>query len=188
MKNWVPTLVVLGIFGALLAYVLLVEVKKEPPAEDNALPTPIPILELEADGLEAVHIDDGTHTLRLERGAGQEGWRVSEPEDRPADTDDVSTLLRSLARLDARQVVLEEVSEPATYGLAPPALTVDIHAQDGEKERILVGRRTPDGVSFYVQREGDPRLYITPVYPLDHLFEWMTDPPYLLTPTPGASS
>jgi hypothetical protein len=85
-------------------------------------------------------------------------------------------------------VVLEEVSDPGTYGLAPPALTVDIHTQAGGKERILVGRRTPDGASFYVQREGDPRLYIAPVYPLDDLFEWMTDPPTLPTPTPDASS
>ena len=84
--------------------------------------------------------------------------------------------------------MLEEVSDPATYGLAPAALTVDIHTQAGGKERILVGRRTPDGASFYVQREGDPRLYIAPVYPLDGLFEWLTDPPTLPTPTPDAGS
>jgi hypothetical protein len=188
MTNWKPTLIVLALFAALLAYVFLVEVKKEPPAQDDAPPTPIQILDMGTADLRAVRIDDGTRVLGLERDAGQQDWRITGPDERPADTDDVSTLVRSLARLDARQVVLEEVSDPGTYGLAPPALTVDIYTQAGGKERILVGRRTPGGASFYVQREGDPRLYISPVYPLDGLFEWMTDPPTLLTPTPEARS
>jgi hypothetical protein len=183
MKRWKPTLIVLGIFAALLAYILLVETKREPPDEDAA-PTPVPILAIDADDLQAIDISDGERALRMERRA--DGWRITAPDDAAVDESTLGLPLADLTQLEARMVVSDEVTDPATYGLDQGALTLSIETRSGEKERISVGRKTPDKTAFYVQHEGDPRLYISYAYELQPFFDWLSKPPYQPTPTPSA--
>ena len=52
------TLLVLAAFVALLAYVLLVELKREPPPDPEATPTPWPILGWAIDDLRTVRLHD----------------------------------------------------------------------------------------------------------------------------------
>jgi hypothetical protein len=96
--------------------------------------------------------------------------------------------MEELARLEARRVVMEvergATSDLATYGLDSEALTLTVETRTGDERRIYVGRETPDGTAFYVQREGDPRLYIVSHYMLEPFFGWLSDPPYRPTPTP----
>jgi hypothetical protein len=49
---------------------------------------------------------------------------------------------------------------------------------------LLIGRQTPDGTAFYLQRAGDPRLYIVDHYKIQALYDWLADPPYAPTPAP----
>jgi hypothetical protein len=180
------TLLVLAAFATLLAYVLLVEAKREPPPAPEATPTPWPILGWEIDDLQVVHVTDGERTLHLEREG--KAWRIHRPSEPGGITADPRTIympLYELAGLQARRTVMEEVSDPATYGLDVAALTVTVEAQSGDEEKIYVGRQTPDTTAFYVQREGDPRLYVVDHYKFESLFEWLTAPPYRATPTPS---
>lgn len=181
MKRWTPTLIVVGAFVALLAYILLVEVKKEPPASEDATPTPVPLLNLNTDEVRSILVTDGQRRLRLVR-EGQD-WRIVEPEESPADGYRVFLQADELAHLEARLVVLEQVSDLGTYGLDPVAWTLMVDTASSHHE-IHVGRETPDKASFYVQIVGDPRLYIVPHYKLAPFLEWLSDPPYKPTPTP----
>ncbi|MFX1355296.1 MAG: DUF4340 domain-containing protein [Promethearchaeota archaeon] len=182
MKRWKPTLIVLGLFALLLAYVLIVEIEKEPPSEGEADPTPSPILDLSLDDVVTLRIQDGQRTVRIEH--EEAGWRITEPRDELADSYAVFVPVDDLIRLEARMVVLEKTSDLATYGLHPAALTLTIETRSGGEERILVGRKTPDGTLFYVQHAGDARLYAVSSYKMETFFEWLLDPPYQPTPTP----
>jgi len=182
MKRWKTTLIVVAVFAAILTYVLLVEEKKEPPPEPGILPSPTPvqILDIEMDDVRAVRATDGVHSVRIAR--GDEGWSVTDPETAPADTYAVSLPVDDLIHLEAGLIVAEEVSDAATYGLEPVALTIVVETADGSEEQFHVGRETPDTTAFYVQHVGDPRLYTVSHYQIAPFFEWLTTPPYQPTP------
>ena len=186
MKRWRTTLIGVGVLVVLLAYVLLVETRKEPPPRAGVTPspTPVPLLELAPDDMQAIHVTDGERALRMVREGAE--WRIVEPEDGPADAYTVYLPLDDLSHLDARTVVSDEVTDPASYGLDPAALTLVVERADGTEERFYVGRETPDGSTFYVQRAADPRLYIVDHYKIEPFFEWLRAPPYQPTPTPVA--
>jgi len=207
MKRWRTTLILLGVFALLLAYVLLVERKREPPPSPDAKPspTPSPLVDLERDEIRALHITWENAEVRIEPSPptggiegeaeeGQAGWWITLPETAPADTYGISWPIDELAGLSAKRTILESVDDPAQYGLGPKALTLSIETAD-RTVRLSVGRETPDGTAFYVQLEGDPQLYIVEHYKIAPLFEWVLQPPYSQipvrgqpTPTPAAGS
>jgi hypothetical protein len=180
------TLLVVAAFGLLLAYMLLVEARREPPPDPGATPTPQPILRWEMEDLRSIHVTDGSRTTRLEREG--EDWYILEPAEdagkRPADPRTLYFPLFELSSLEARLLVSEQVTDQATFGLDVPTLTISIEARSGEGARLYAGRETADGTAFYVQREGDPRLYIVDHYKIELLQEWLSAPPFKATPTP----
>lgn len=182
MKRWRATLIVVGVFLALLAYVLLVEREREPPPAPGATasPTPAPVLALPANDLRAIQVGDGARTLRLAR--TDDGWTV---DGRPADAYAIDWRIDQLAALPARLIVAEQVDDLATYGLADPALTLTLELASGAEEQVHIGRETPDGTARYVQRAGDPRLYIVEEFYIEAYLEWLDQPPDAPTPTPA---
>jgi hypothetical protein len=196
MKRWRTTLILLGIFALLLAYVLIFERKREPPPSPGATPspTPSPLVAVEREEIRALHITWGNAEVRIEPSppsggteGGQSGWQITVPQAGPADTYNISWPIDELAGLSARRTILESVDDPSQYGLGSEALILDIETAE-RTVRLLVGRETPDGTAFYVQVEGDPRLYIVDHYKIAPLFEWVAEPPYQPTPTPAAES
>ena len=190
MKRWKTTLIVAGLFCALLAYVLLVEDKKEPPPDlrpgVTPSPTPAPILDITLADVYALEVRGSANQVtRLTYANGT--WRVALPQEAPANDAALAWPVSELIRLEARQIVSDQVDDPAAYSLDVPVLTLVIEAGAGT-ETIHVGRETPDGSAFYIQRQGDPRLYIIDHYKVDALLEWLAQPPYQPTPTPAAPS
>jgi hypothetical protein len=184
----VRTLLVVAAFGILLAYMLLVEARRAPPPDPQATPTPWPILSWEMEDLRSIQVTDGSSAVHLER-VGDE-WYIVEPTaaGRRLSAADPRTIywpLLELAGMEARLPVSEEVQDKALYGLDTPALTIAVETVSGEREQLHAGRETPDGTAFYVQREGDPRLYIVDHFKIELFQEWLSAPPYRATPAPG---
>ena len=212
MKRWRTTLIVAGVFLALLLYVVLVERQREPPAAPGApgslsapSPTPASVVDIAGEDVRALHVAAGDRSLSLVRQDG--GWaiplKVADPrqggisdavpstgaavgvssEAAPADTS-IYWSIEEILQLDARLIVVEGATDLAQYGLDVPVMTVVIERTGGTAEQLLVGRRTPDGTAFYLQHTGDPRLYIVDHYKIQTLYDWLADPPYQPTPTP----
>jgi hypothetical protein len=194
MKRWRTTLIVVAIFVALAAYVLLVEVKREPPAEQEPTPTPLPLLSLSIDDVQSLRISGGASTAGmrvLDVAHNDLEWRLSttdpdaaagtpclaNPDGCLADPYIIHLAVDDLCHLGARRALLEQVSELAQYGLDPIALTIEIATGSGGHQKIYIGRQTPDGMDYYVQREGDPRLYLVAQYTLQPFFEWLKELP-----------
>lgn len=184
----VRMLLVVAAFGILLAYMLLVEARRAPPPDPEATPTPWPILGWKIEDLRSIQVTDGSRAVHLER-VGDE-WHIVEPGTAPghglsaADPRTIYWPLLELAGLEARLLVSQEVQDKALYGLDVPALTISVETLSGERERLHAGRETPDGTAFYVQREGDPRLYIVDHFKIELFQEWLSAPPYQATPAP----
>ena len=56
----------------------------------------------------------------------------------------------------------------ASYGLDAPAATIEYRGT-GRARTILVGKANFDGHGYYVQRTGDPRVFLVPADQLDPL-------------------
>ena len=198
MKRWRTTLIVVGVFLALLLYVVLVERQREPPAAPGAAgfpsapsPTPATVLDIAAEDVHALRVAAGDRSLSLVRQGGE--WVIAPPgtgaapeassEAVPADAS-IYWSIGEILQLDARLVVAEGAADLAQYGLDVPVMTIIIERTGGTAEQLLVGRRTPDGTAFYLQHTGDPRLYIVDHYKIQTLYDWLADPPYASTPAP----
>src|SRR6516164_127945 len=91
-------------------------------------------------------------------------WQITAPEPLAADQDSMSSLLSLLSPLNSDRLIEEKVKDLSKYGLAPPALEVDITFKDNHTQKLLVGDQTPSGSNYYAAVAGEPRLYTIASY------------------------
>jgi hypothetical protein len=105
-----------------------------------------------------------TETVTLAKQDSGE-WQVSQTPPLPADSNTVSGLLYTLSTLNADRVVEEQQpGDLAPYGLAQPVVEAEIHTQDGQSRRLLLGDNTPASTSTFAVLAGDPRLFTVSTY------------------------
>lgn len=84
---------------------------------------------------------------------GDDGWQLVEPEAAPGDAERIRRVLDDLAL--ARASAFEDAPKaPEAYGLAKPALEIEVHAA-GAAETLAIGEANG---KTWVQRAGDPVL------------------------------
>ena len=86
-------------------------------------------------------------------------WQITEPKPLPADQDAVSSMVTSLASLNADKVVEEKAADLQPYGLHMPTLDVEIKRKDGKTDGLLIGDDTPTGSGAYAKLPGDAKVY-----------------------------
>ena len=118
---------------------------------DKAGVTRLAILRKDQPELNVVRNDSGT-------------WQISTPKPLAADQDAVSSLLSLLSPLNSDRLIEEKASDLSKYGLAAPALEVDITLKDNKTQKLLIGDQTPSGSNYYAAVAGEPRLYTIATY------------------------
>ncbi len=91
-------------------------------------------------------------------------WEIAQPKPFAADQSNVSSTLSSLSSLTSERVVDDKPSNLQQYGLAPPAVEVNITERDGKSQKLLLGDDTPTGSAVYVMLAGDPRVFTIASY------------------------
>lgn len=105
-----------------------------------------------------------------------------------ADSSRITPLLEQLKPWQAADV-LEEKWDPSKaddFGLGTPDLTLKLETTSGT-EVFLVGNKTPTSSGYYVQHQGDPRLFLSYVNVPENLQRLLTQPP-VPSAVPAASS
>jgi hypothetical protein len=133
-----------------------------------------------------VHVrDDAITGLTLhERGSApitlvtsQPGrWEITAPITAPADEVSVAHILSNLSHLRTQGIIEDHPSDLGRYGLADPALTMDITQKGNQTAHLILGDRTPTGEGAYAMVPGDQHVYTVPYFmdesfnqPLDQL-------------------
>ncbi len=93
-----------------------------------------------------------------------ESWRMTVPQEVPADANEVQTLLGSLESLEADEVVEENAGNLADFGLEPPRFTVAVTVSGGAPVRLAVGAKTPDENGLYARLPDRPRVFTIPAH------------------------
>lgn len=86
-------------------------------------------------------------------------WKIAEPKAFAADQTTVSNMLSTISSLDSERLVEDKSSNLERYGLATPALELDVTEKDNKTERLLLGDDTPAGSGVYAAVAGDPRVF-----------------------------
>jgi hypothetical protein len=168
--NWRNTWILVGLAGALFAFIFLFERHLDP---SGTIP---PIRPLFADfnpaRATAVHIRRGNQfVLALER--TNEAWRFTRPWAYPAATFPVQSLLDALSRavpvtyISSREMISRKQT-PADFGFDSAPVAV-ITLERGEEHRdVRFGTRTPAGDQVYVEIVGQPGVYVVSADILDN--------------------
>lgn len=146
-RRFVGTGVALGLLVAALAIRSWPD--DVPPAERA------PLVSFEPSQVLRVEIVRGADELTLVR--GDRGWRMKGRRWQPRRRV-VRRILHQLHDVRPRRVVAESPTDE--LGLGPEAPMVTIVVQDGTVHRLRIGASNPAGVSHYVQRLPEPRVYL----------------------------
>jgi hypothetical protein len=91
-------------------------------------------------------------------------WQITEPKKLTADQSMVSSMVSTLASLRSERVVEDKASDLNAYGLAQPALEVDLTEKNNKNQKLLIGDDTPTGSAVYAMLTGDPRVFTIASY------------------------
>lgn len=191
----------------LLLFVILVIVaavayymsQQEPAAEPTATlpPTPERVQFLEGIEMGAVTRldvedrtgDDSGNASFIREPEG--GWFQVVPTQTVAVSQTLNTAVSGMLNLTSQRTLSAGENPLLAYGLEEPErrITLAIRSEDGQILRhvFLVGNPTPAGSNYYMQKEGDPRIYIVPMFSVDNVFRLLTEPP-VPTPTPEVTA
>jgi hypothetical protein len=152
--------VALFVLAGLFSYIWFVERKKEPKREGEREKVTVLALE-KAKAKEITLAPSGGEAIRLVK----EGtaWKVAAPFAAPADTSAVESMLTTLEKLEADEVVVEQAANPAEYGLDKPSRKVTAVVEGAPAPlSIEFGGKSPDGSSVYARAGGSPKVFLVP--------------------------
>lgn len=154
-----------GTFGAALAVLVLggawwvLQPSTQPattPAQRKADATAAALFPFEKANLVKVEVVRADGTLVLEERG--DGWWLANENVR-ASRSMVSRVKHQLHDLTARATIEEGARDAALYGLGASAIHVTLTMRDGSVTAFDAGDPNPTGVSFYVRRAGDDRVF-----------------------------
>ena len=127
----------------------------KPPADES--PKILTLKDTDIRKVEIAH-RDGETTVVAKNDSGT--WAITAPKPLAADQSAVTALMGNANPLRSERVLEDNATDLASYGLAPPLLTVKFTMADGKTPTLLIGEDTATGSSSYAKVEGDPRLFV----------------------------
>ncbi len=144
--------------------------KREKANEGKPAPDAAPmLLTLGEDSIRQVEIKHRMGDATVVKRDDANHWSITAPQPLGADQSAVSAVTNSVAKLGSERVVDDNLTDPAGYGLAPPAIELTFTAKDGKTTKLQIGDETPTGNSVYATVSGDRRLFTMGTYNKNNL-------------------
>ncbi len=129
--------------------------KANKPAEDKSTKI-LALKEGEMVGLE-IKKRSGEDTVLSKNDSGV--WSITSPKPLPADQSAVASMTTAASNLIADRSIDDNVTDLASYGLAPAADEVVFKMKDGKTKTLLIGDSNPAGNDVYAKASDDSHLY-----------------------------
>jgi len=125
--------------------------------------TTVKLLNLPEDQIQDIEIKKRMgETIQLKRNDSK--WMIAGAEPLPADPDAVSSMLSAISSLISDRTVEEKASSLEPYGLAQPAIELNITDKNKKTAKVLIGGDTPAGTAVYAAIAGDARVFALASY------------------------
>jgi hypothetical protein len=144
-----------GLAGALYWSNKNEEEKAKKPAEDKT-PKILALKEADIVGLD-IKKRSGADTVLSKNDSSV--WSITAPQPFAAEQSAVDSIVSSSGHLSADRVIDDNVTDLASYGLAPAAVEVVFKMKDGKTKTLLIGDSNPAGNAVYAKVADDPHLY-----------------------------
>jgi hypothetical protein len=118
------------------------------------------ILAFEPSELRAIELGSAPELIRLERSDSTLPWRMTRPEEAPANTAAVDEIARVLSHLTGSDFAPDTLGREGA-GLAPPQYRLQVELASGETKEVTAGG-DPEAVRLNVQVTGDETIYVVP--------------------------
>jgi len=137
--------------------------KAATPDKTPAASTTVKLLNVPEDQIQSIDIKkrDGDH-VQVQRRDSK--WQLVTPELLSADPDAVTSMLSNLSSLSSDRSIEEKATSLDQYGLAQPAMELNITDKNKKSTRLLFGDDTPAGSAVYAAIAGDPRVFVLSSY------------------------
>jgi hypothetical protein len=133
---------------AIAVAVYFLEIKPGKPRdekpENNA-----PMVSFKADDISSLSITRSGQTVTLEKQNGK--WAITQPAAAPANQAAVDSLVSSLTSSNIERALSPSSDELKSFGLADPAVVVDIKLNSGKSQTLKLGVKDFSGLSAYAQ-------------------------------------
>lgn len=146
------------------------------------------LLEIQLDAVQRVTVQDSSgRSIAFER-VDQGTWKLTAPQEQPADAAKIDPAVTSLASLSVLNP-LEAAIDLDVIGLEAPAYTITVGLSEGQPRVIQVGGTTPTGTGYYARLDGGTPVVVSK-FGLDALIGLLDNPPVPATetPAPGAAT
>jgi len=151
------TLILLGLFLAVLGYVWFVERGK--PAGDEREAASRRLLELDPATITGIQLARGDSVVAVERGSPTENWRLTVPVAAPADPAAIETVTAFFANLTAERLIPAADVDSTATGLRNPWLKVTVSQSGDSAMHVLeLGERNPTQSAYYSRLSGHPEI------------------------------
>jgi Domain of unknown function (DUF4340) len=160
VKEFWKTGVALLLAAGLFAFYWYVERKQEPkPETESTKVTLLTVDKAKAKELK-VTVKGGDSIALVKEGTF---WKLTAPFAAPADTSAVESMFTSLEKLEADELVADQVKDFSQYGLDAPSRSVAA-VVEGAPAALAVdfGSKAPDGSSVYARKPGEAKVYLVP--------------------------
>jgi hypothetical protein len=160
MKEFWKTGVAVLALAGLFSYYWFIERKREPKAEGER--EKVTVLAVDKAKAKEVSLTtaDGEPIRLVKEG---QSWKVAAPFAALADASAVESILTSLEKLEADEVVVEQAASLAEYGLDKPSRTITALVEGAPAPlSVQFGAKSPDGSSVYARTASAPRVYLVP--------------------------
>src|SRR6267378_3974781 len=125
--------------------------------------TTVKLLNLPEDQIQDIEIKKRTgETIQLKRNDSK--WMIAGAEPLRADPDAVSSMLSAISSLISDRTVEEKASSLEPYGLAQPAIELNITDKNKKTAKVLIGDDTPAGTAVYAAIAADVRVFALASY------------------------
>ena len=131
--------------------------KADKPAPDTS-PKILALKDADIRQIEITRKDEPPTVIK-KNDAGQ--WTITAPKPLAADQSSITSITSAVSSLSSDRVVDDNVTDLASYGLAPAVVTAKFTMADGKTSTLLIGENTPGGNNVYAKLDGDPRLFTT---------------------------
>ncbi len=162
------------VLAALAGVLYWSEHRKAP--EENAVPAasaPV-ILKIDPANITQLVIKQkGSDPVTLEKAGGT--WQIIGPKPYPADQNAVAGMLSTLSALSADRLVADKGVNLSQYGLAAPAVELDITGKGHPTQQLLLGDDTPAGGNVYAALAADPKVFTVASYNKSSLSKNLND-------------
>jgi hypothetical protein len=175
------TVILVLVLAALIAFVYYNDQQQA----SAPLPTPAPqTLVLDLKGEDVTQIAVTTPLSRTVVRRSGDAWQIAEPAVEEADSARLNELASSFARISATRALTDTPANLAPFGLVTGTLTVTLQFKDNHGETLRFGNAAVGGSAYYVQRAGDPKVYLVASPTHADALGLLTNLPKKPTPTP----